>query len=377
MSMRLPFLLLASVVGSLATGCSINEHAAGMQDDLGLAIDLDNSNILHSPYVAGSQFTISLQPGAHTTNDGWTLTSSNPSVLQVGAPGSGSNSNAFAVTAAGAGHATLTVNDKGGNAIDSADVDVDVPTRLQLCEQGLLYAGYSDDQAALDSVQVVDEGTATFLVRYFSDSQELHGNNALTATNSSLALASVTSTAFSASDFVQITGTSTGATSVHLAAGGATLDLPVTVVDPSAVQRMTLAPESESGAQEGQELYVFARAFDANGNDVYGSSFAWSVDGNTPQCCPNSSEPSDLLAYQYHASGTEDVSTSLDGQSASVTVHGTPSSTDISSSEDTGCSIGRGLGAPGSAAADVFLLGLVAAATRRRRALRRPREARR
>lgn len=363
-----PFLFLASALGSLAMGCG-PAHAVSMQDDLGLALDPNNSNVLHSPYVAGSSFTIGLQPGPKTTNDGWKLTSSDPSVLQIGGAGGSGTTNIaeFPAQAVGAGHATLTVTDKDGNVIDSAVVDVDVPTRLQLCEQGLIYAGYSDDQAALDSVQIVDGGTATFLVRYFAGSQELHGNNALTANDSALADASVTSTSLSASDFVEITGTGAGTTSVHLAAGGAALDLPVTVVDPSVVQRIALAAESESGASEGQQLYVFARALDASGHDVYGSSFAWSVDGQTPSCCPNANEPSDLLVYQYHASGTESIAATVDGQSVSTTVHGAPSTTDTTSSENTGCSVRPGNGAPSPSAAGMFLLGFVALASRRRR----------
>jgi hypothetical protein len=367
--MRTAFLLLASSLASLTIGCG-SDHAASMQDNLGLELNLGNDNILHTPYVAGSRFNITLQAGPHTTNDGWKLTSSDPTVLQVGATGA-ANSGAFNAVAAGAGHTTLTVTDKSGNVIDSADVDVDVPTRIQLCEQGLLYAGYSDDQAALTSVQVVNGGTATFLARYFSGSQELFGNNALTASNTTVALASVTSTSLSASDFVEITGIGTGMTTVPLAAGGTTLNVPVTVVDPTAVKKVTLAPQSENGASDGQQLHVFARAFDANGADVYGSSFAWSVDGNTPSCCPNSPDPSDLLFYQYHSSGTENVAASLDGQSASTTVHGTPSSTNVSSSENVGCSVARGVGAGGSAGAvGTFLLGLVVLASRRLRSNR-------
>lgn len=376
----LPLFALACVVGSLAAGCTVQQHAAGMEDDLTLDINLGNSNILNTPYVAGSSFTISLQAGANTTNDGWTLTSSNPSVIKVGAAGAGSvgtSANVFPVQAAGAGHATLTILDKSGNAIDSADVDVHVPTRIELCEQGLLYAGNTYDQAALDSVQIVDGGTATFLVRYFAGTQELHGNNALTTTNGALASTSVTSTSLSASDFVAITGAGTGATSVQLAAGGATLSLPVTVVDPSAVQGISLDPENESGAKEGQELYVFARARDANGHDVYGASFAWTVDGQDPTCCSNTNEPTDLLAYQYHSAGTESVAVSIDGQGASVSVHGAPASTSTTSAEYTGCSVGRGAGAPGSAAAGLLLLGLAGLGSRRRSCRGRVRPVRR
>jgi hypothetical protein len=362
--MRLRILLVGSFVASLTAGCTINQHPAGLQDNLG-TFTLDNSNALHTPYVAGSRFTITVEAGAHATNDGWKLTSSDPSVLQVGVP-QGSGTSDFPVQAGASGHATLTVTDKNGNVIDTAGVDVAVPTRIQLCEQGLLYAGYTDDQAAVGSAQVVSGGTATFLARYFAGSQELFGNNALTASNSSLALAAVTSTSFSVRDFVQVTGVSTGTTSVHLAAGGTTLDLPVTVVDPGAVSSVTLAAQSESGASDNQVLFVFARALDSNGRDVYGSSFAWSAAGQSLAGNGNSNDPTDLLTYHYQSSGSENVMASVDGHAASATVHGAPSTTSTSTSENVGCSVGHGAGTPGSAAAGI-LVGLAILASRRRR----------
>jgi len=361
--MRLHILLLGSLLASLAAGCTVDDHTAGLQDNVG-TLSLDNSNALHTPYVAGSSFTITVQAGAHATNDGWKLTSSNASVLQIGVP-QGPGTNEFPVQAGASGHATLTVTDKNGNVLDTSDVDVAVPSRIQLCEQGLLYAGYSDDQAALDSAQVVSGGTATFLARYFDGSQELYGNNALTATNIPLALAAVTSTSFSVRDFVQITGTSAGTTSVHLAAGGTTLDLPVTVVDASVVSSLKLAAQSESGAQEGQPLFVFARALDANGRDVYGSSFAWTAAGQSLAGNGNSNDPTDLLTYQYHSSGTESVTASVDSHAASATVHGAPSTTSTSTSENTGCSVAHGAGGAGSSITGI-LIGLAILASRRR-----------
>ena len=361
--MRLPILLLGPFVACLAAGCTINDHTAGLQDNLG-TLSLDNSNALHTPYVAGSRFTITVQAGAHATNDGWKLTTSDASVMQVGSPG-GSNNDEFPVQATGSGRATLTVIDKGGNALDSADVDVDVPTRIQLCEQGLIFAGYSDDQAALSAVQVVSGGTATFLARYFAGSRELYGNNAMTATNSPLALAAVTSTSFSVRDFVQVTGMGMGATSVHLAAGGTALDLPVTVIDPGAVRNLTLAPQSESGAAEGQQLYVFARALDASGHDVYGSSFAWSAGDRSLAGNGNPNDPTDLLMYQYHSAGLEDVTAIVNSHGASAMVHGSPSTTSTATSENVGCTVAHGAGAPGSAGAGM-LFGLAVLARRRR-----------
>lgn len=362
--MRLSTLLFGSLVACLAVGCSVQNHTAGLQDDLG-SFSLDNSNVLHSPYVSGSRFSITVQAGNGATFDGWTLSSSAPGVMQVGTP-DGSNANEFSVQAVAPGHATLIVRDKNGNALDSADVNVDVPTSIQLCEQGLLFAGYPDDQAALSSAQIVVGGTATFMARYFAGGQELFGNNALTATNTAEALSSVTSTSFSARDFLQVTGAAMGPTTVHVAAGGSTLDLPVTVVEPSVVSSVALLGQSESGASDGNMLFVFARALDASGKDVYGSSFTWQAGATTLPGYSNPNNPADLLAYEYHSSGTETISATVDALSAAATVHGSPSTTSTDSSENTGCTVAHGPGAPASACTGLLVaLGIVAAQRRR------------
>jgi MYXO-CTERM domain-containing protein len=353
-------------VASLAAGCNTTDHTASLYD--GFAnFSFDNRNLLHTPYVAGSQFTISVGTGAHATNDGWQVTSSNPDVLALSP--STTTTTQFQAIAGQPGHTTLSVVDVNGKVLDTAGVDVDVPTRIQLCEQGLLYAGVPDDQAALSSVQVVNGGTATFLARYFSGSQELWGNNALTAKGTPQALARVVSTSFSISDFVQVTGASSGATTVHLAAGGGTLDVPVTVVDPAVVEHVALLAQSPGGASDGTTLAVFARATDSNGSDVYGSSFSWTADGQVLPGYVDATDPTDLLMYSYHPSSSEQVEAQLGSENASATVHGSPASTYTQSSGDTGCSVGRGGGSGSSAVAGV-LVGLAVLAARRRREVR-------
>jgi hypothetical protein len=361
------FPLLGSVFFvSLAAGCTTTEHTASVYDGFG-NFSLDNRNLLHTPYVAGSQFTLWVGVGAHATNDGWKVTSSNPDVLAV-TPSSTSTTE-FQAVAGQPGHTTLSVVDVNGKVLDTAGVDVDVPTRIQLCEQGLLYAGVPDDQAALSSVHVVSGGTATFLARYFSGSQELWGNNALSAKGTPQAQAKVVSTSFSISDFVQITGVSSGPTTLHLAAGGGTLDLPVTVVDPAVAEHVELLVQSANGASDGTTLAVFARATDSTGTDVYGSSFSWTANGQPLPGYVDPNDPTDLLMYAYHPSSSEQVQALLGSENASATVHGSPASTYTQSSGNTACSVGR-VGGSGSASGSAVagaLVGLSVLASRRRR----------
>ena len=110
---------------------------------------------------------------------------------------------------------------------------------------------------------------------------------------------------------------------------------------------------------------LFRSAKDANGGDVYGSSFAWTAAGQSLAGNINSNDPTDLLTYQYHSSGSEVVAASVDSQSATATVHGAPGTTSTSTSENVGCSVAHGAGAAGSSVAGI-LIGLAFLASRRR-----------
>lgn len=366
--MRIQTFLLGSLFSSIAAGCSADPHAASLQDNLGegfVQALSDNANGLNTPYVAGSRFTITVQAGGNATDNGWTLTSSNPTVLSIGAAG-GQSGNEYAAYAGGSGRATLTIRDKSGSVLDSEDVEVDVPTQIELSQQGLIIAGETPDKAVVSSVEVVNGGTGTFLVRYFSGVRELYGNNALKATGTQEALAATASTSVSIRDFVEITGAAMGSSTVVLTAGGATLNLPVVVVDPSAVKSISLGLPDESHAKENDPLYVFGHAIDGAGHDIYGASFAWTAAGNAVAGNGNPNDPTDLLVYQYHSAGTEEITASVDGHTSSGTVHGQPGTTSTTTSENVGCAVARGAGAPGSTAMGV-LVGLAALAARRRR----------
>jgi len=367
-----PFRLFAlSAVTALSLACSSTQHPASLQDSFSgdvFSAFLGNPNGLSTPYVEGAKFTITVQPGGNeSSTTGWKLTSSDPTVMTVGT--ATLNSNDWPVTATGAGHATLTVTDSGGHVLDTEGIDVDVPTQVQLCAHGLLLAGYSDTQSAVSSVRVLSGGTATFLVRYFDGSQELAGNNAVTPSSTGVASASTVAANFSVRDFLEVSAADMGSGTVTLTVGQSQTQVAVEAVDPNVVASVALAPQSENNVKDGTVLYVFARALDAQGDDVYGASFAWQVDGT-----PLTSQqffvggPTDLLSYQYKGAATETIADSLAGFTASATVHGTPATTSEGTTANVGCSVARGVGLDAGGAA----MGVLAAAgllvARRRRA---------
>ena len=367
--MRFLRFLLAATVLCLVAGCQATEAPASMQDDMSKDIFaplFGNANGLSTPYVQGSTFGITVVAGSGQNSAGWQLTSSNPTVMVVGAHDPPSTP--WSVTASGIGESTLSVVDTSGKVLDSAVIQVEAPTSVQLCAQGLLISGESDSESTVSTIQVVSGGTATFLARYFNGSQELFGNNALHPTGSGVASATTASADYSVRDFLEVSAADAGSGSVSLGVGQLETQVPVVAVDPSTIAKVGYAAESEANASKGETMYVFGRAFDAQGDDFFGASFAWSVDGTplTP-LIHITNGPTDLLTYQYTPSQTETVADSLEGFSASTVVHGAPSTTAASSTENVGCAIARGVGSDRAAAGGAALLASLGLLVARRR----------
>ncbi len=357
---------LACLIALLAAGPACNTDpgkSVAMQDTLDLTLGGPVHDDMHSPYVAGSKFTVNINSTDYSVSESanWTLRSSDPSVIQIGAPVT--SGTGFQVSALGTGHTVLSVLDSGGSVLDSHAVDVAQPDHVELCSHGLLLAGYSDTQAQITQANIVEQGTATFLVRYYLGGQEIWGNNAVTATGSGAVTAmTTTSTLGDERDWVRVDAAQAGSGQVALVIGNAPATVvPTTVVASTSIHSVGALAQSDSGASDGNVLYVFARAFDAGGGDIYGGSFYWTA-GGAPAASTtlaSANQPTDALAYTYKRSASEAVSVALDGFTSSpVTIHGTGAT--VTSTAATNCSVG---GAPGrgAGAAGAVMLGLVAA----------------
>jgi hypothetical protein len=380
--MRSRFLSLLALV-ALPAGCSFNDgfsvsldpgKSVAMQDSFEITLFSKAQDDLHTPYVAGAKFDIDVATTDYPDTTGWRLSSSDSRVLSV----NGQSGMSFHVTATGVGQATLTVRDGAGNVMEQQDVAVDQPDGVQLAAHGLLLAGYSDDQAQVTQASVVQGGVATFLVRYFKGSQELYGNGAVTPASTGAVTATTTTSSFAdARDWLEVdAGQEAGSGQVALAVGGQTVaTIPAVVVPSTAIASVGTAVQSDINAQDGNSLLIFARAFDAQGTDVYGGSFEWVAGGVAARPQAPGSGPSDVLSYTYKSGGAEIVTASIAGMSSSATVHGTIVNGvggTVMSSQDTGCSVATAPGpaslAPGGALAVVALAGAATAARRRRRA---------
>lgn len=374
--MRLTSLALAALA-VLPAACSLDPgKSVGMQDSLQITLFGPAQNDLHTPYVAGAHFSVSVTTTDYTTKDtaDWRIRSSNPTVLAIDSFDAKALS--ASVAAVGVGTTTLSVVDSQGHVYDQKDVEVDAPDHIQLMAHGLLMAGIADDQARVSEADLVAGGTATFLVRYLKGNTVLYGNGALVPTATGAVGVRTTTSSFGTDyDWLEVDAQpDPGPGSIQLGVGGGALaTIPASVVAPSAITRLGLAAQSESGAKDGDSRYVFARAFDAQGRDLFGGSFAWSADGASVDAGSLGGPlPADMVSYQYKGSGSERLVASLQGDSVGTTVHGAgAATTSVSSSAATpGCSVATP-GAPGGALLRGLLgvvVALAGAGLRRRRA---------
>jgi len=344
MRFAIPFLALPLLLG--CTGSHVDDSGIALQDSFRLDLLGPPQEAINSPYVTGAAFTVDVVANGYATQ-GWRLTSSDPTVIAVG--GSLTSSLDFPVTALHPGHATLSVVDSSGKVLHAHDVDVDQPDRVELHSHGLMLGGLPDAQTQVSSVNIVTGGTATLLVRYFKGSQELWGNGAVTTSATGpISGRTIRSTFGDERDWIAIDANADGSAQVTLSVAGSELAaIPVSVVAYTTVTRVSLLAQSEGQAQDGQSLSIFARATDAQGQDVYGSNFAWYVEGATGSATSaTGGGPSDTFSYVYKGSSSETVTASADDQTSNVTVHGDGGT--VGSSATVACAIA---GAPGSAAA--------------------------
>ena len=151
---------------------------------------------------------------------------------------------------------------------------------------------------------------------------------------------------------------------VALRAGALKLgELVVNGVDSTAVADIELMGSPTRDADDGAQLCVVAQGYDADGNPVYGVEYAWKIEGSTQ------AGMGDLFRYTF--ADDHEVSIQADAIAGAdpdaLRAEGTISASDgyVSSTNNVGCSITRGR--PGWMPAAMLGLGVLAAATRRRR----------
>lgn len=289
--------VLAGVVA-----CSMGCTRVKFSDSVDLTLDFapltGPSDLLHTPYVEGSSMRIFVD----STNDneryeGWSLSSSDPTIFSVENLQGQSGFAAAKARALRPGHATLTVTDSGGHVVATDGVDVERPDEVRLLSHGLLLVDRGEDEARVSDLRVVEGGTGTYLARYYRAGHQVFGNGTLTATADTGSTAKVEqSYLFEDRDWLQVSPGDGNAHQIALSVNGT----PFGQVTLSGVARTDLAGvrilgEDEGGAKKDQLMVAFALANDSAGRAVYGVEYSWQLGGKT------SAGMGDLFRYRYDA----------------------------------------------------------------------------
>lgn len=350
-------LLLAAALA--APGCTAD---VTLTDSIDLTWDFATlerfDDELHSPYVRGATMRLHVYADDDDTSfAGWTITSSDPAVFlveDVRADAGGMNAQGSAL---GEGIATLTVRDEDGDVVGHGLAEVLVPDRVELEAHGYLIIG-DDAGARVGDPTMIEDGTATFLVRYFHGDRELHGNGVLSATAApGLTAEPRTSYFFEDREWLTLRTQAAGTGALELFADGVAVGArTVTVVPEAAIADVEILAQAERGHEDGDWLVMLAQAYDAAGARVFGIDFAWDVDG------VEQVSDGDLYRYELLRGAHRMVTARKAGHSASVMIQSANGYVD--SSNEVGCSAAS----PRSLVPGLALIALGLLARRRRRA---------
>jgi len=111
-------------------------------------------------------------------------------------------------------------------------------------------------------------------------------------------------------------------------------NLDLVPVGPEDIEQVIIGAEDTNGAEDGQYLYLLARAFDIDGSKIFAVDFDWDVDGVVE------TGEGDLFRYAYHDGTYADVSASAG--LASDTIRIEMSGGWVTTSNNIGCATAAG-----------------------------------
>jgi len=366
----LVFCLVAAALGACGRSPSFEIMGTASTEGVSVADGFTSSLFptssppLHTPYVVGGQIVITVSSYSGQNLTGWTLSSSDTSVLAVTSPlevaeqntSQGVSVDGYVATlsAVRAGNANLIVSDAAGVPVATEAVSVAAPDHATVYAPVKLLAGASSSQAELSQAAVVVGGKSTFLVQYFSGGTRLYGTGALSPVATSGTDVTTTSPSTSpVDDFLYVSpATVDPAASVSLLVGGTSVGtLAINAVGAESIAGMAVDQTVLNGLG-----VLYAHAKDASGGDIYGATFNWTTTGQDEDGKTNdpAADPSDLYCYSLATStqsdGTLHITASYGSFVSETTVSGEPflfTSTAVMPSYDNpnSCSVS---GAPGT-----------------------------
>jgi MYXO-CTERM domain-containing protein len=274
-----------------------------MTDDVDLTWDFALTpwrfdDLLHSPYVRGTTVTVY----ASSSDDkedlrSWSIVSSDPTVFRIdGRVESVGRDLAVRGQAVGEGIAKLSLRDARGHEVGHGVAEVRVPDAVELDAHGSLILG-RDDEAKVSEARVLAGGEATYLVRYFRDGQQLHGNGVLSVdTPAGVTATPRTSFLFENREWLTLDTTVAGTGALQMFADGvAVATVPIAMVPESEIADVVVLTESEDGRRDGEWLAALAQAYDTHGTRIFGVDYTWNVNGAMQTA------DGDLYRYKFKA----------------------------------------------------------------------------
>jgi uncharacterized protein (TIGR03382 family) len=332
-----------------------------MTDDIDLTWDFGVSlsrfdDDLHAPYVRGARVTLFARSSDENEDfRGWTIVSSNEAVFRIEENVVDGDARALRARgqAMGEGTVELRLMDARGDEVGHGEVDVVVPDRVELAAHGSLILG-RDDEAVVREARVLEAGRATYLVRYFRGSRELHGNGVLRVeAPEGVTPQARTSYLFENREWLTLDTTTAMAGELGVFADEVKVaTVPFVVVPETTLVDVVLLTQSEGGHEDGDWLVALAQAYDGNGERIFGVEYIWDVDGVSQV------GDGDLYRYRFKEGQFQMVQATRGRLSDAVMIQSDEGR--VGSSNNVGCTAGGG----GSLA--VGLLGLAMVRRRRR-----------
>jgi len=370
--MILPAAVLAAAI--MVAGC--NADTVHFSDSIDFVFDFaplppgPRPDRLNTPYVLGTEFNMYAKR-EHTRMDleRAVAVSEDPGVMEVvGLTKVWSRDDDDEVTSvkfrcrATGGGTTDIVLYKDSDLDESwgsTEVTVKAPNQAELYFSGPVLLEWPFESTEVEGgVNVLEGGTATFLVHYYRDGERLHGHGILEPS-----VASGDAQAWSVAtywdedrDWLQTTINSTGAHEIDLRTieGKSIGILDVLGVTEQDIAYFTLEADDERDAEEDDVLAVLAVSYTDDDEPIYGVEYEWSTNGS------RHSETGDIYKYHYQEGTARDVVASFGPHAESVVVHCKNSWVTSSNQLNHGCTLSRN--PPPAASSGVVLLALAALA---------------
>ena len=340
------------VMSAALVGCG---EDISLHDDIDIHLDLSRGgtppNRLHSPYVRGAQFKVSVR-GKDTPRD-VAIVSGNSQILRKDSSSDDGRTAEF--TAVGEGSTSFRAV-KGTKTVRAGSVAVYAANRATLHFHGDVLFDRFDEQADTVAPRVLVGGKGTFLVRYFHNEQRLYGHGVLSvdppegtswdlglsgslrrkigfvAENEFMSVRAQRTHVFEDREWVTFSPKVEGEYTLILRADGEPVgEVTIKAVGRDTVEAITLRKMHESGMSNGDLGLVLAQAYDIDGNPIYGVDYRWDVDGHLEP------ESGDLYRYEYDKGRLTTLCAMFDAHESLTQIHASKGY--VSSTNKYGCNV--------------------------------------